>query len=160
MTLVAMRRRVATGRFPVSGGPPAGIVRLDEVASRAAPDGVVVTAPQPVLVRGDEAALERAIRNLIENALLHGPAGGAVAVALEERAGRALLTASGAAPRRPAGPARASDWRSCAARPSGTAVPPASEVGGSRSTCPSPGDSQGALKVGGYNPDAAGNGRP
>ena len=75
-------------------GPPAGVVRLDEVARRTAPAGIVVTAPEPVSVRGDEAALERAVRNLIENALLHGPAGGAVSVSVEQRDGRALVTVS------------------------------------------------------------------
>ncbi len=75
-------------------GPPAGVVRLDEVVRRGASAPVVVTAPHPVRVLGDEAALERAVRNLIENALLHGPAGGVVTVALEERDDRALVTVS------------------------------------------------------------------
>jgi signal transduction histidine kinase len=75
-------------------GPPDGVVSLDEAARRAAPGGVAVAAPQPVRVRGDTAALERAIRNLIENAQLHGPPGGTVAVAVTERDGRALVTVS------------------------------------------------------------------
>jgi signal transduction histidine kinase len=45
-------------------------VRLDEIA-RAVED-VDVLAPQAVTVRGDRAALERAVDNLIENARRHG----------------------------------------------------------------------------------------
>jgi two-component system, OmpR family, sensor kinase len=41
---------------------------------------------------GDPEALARAVRNLIENALVHGPAGGAVAVALRRENGRALIS--------------------------------------------------------------------
>jgi two-component system OmpR family sensor kinase len=79
-------------------GPPGGVVLLDEVARRAAAAGVVVTAPQTLRVRGDEAALERAIRNLVENAQLHGPAGGSVTVAVAERDGRALVTVTDEGP--------------------------------------------------------------
>ena len=79
-------------------GPPDGVVLLDEVARSAAPAGVTVTAPQAVRVRGDEAALERAVRNLVENALLHGPAEGSVAVTVAERDGRALVTVSDEGP--------------------------------------------------------------
>ena len=75
-------------------GPPDGVVVLAEVVRRAAPAGVVVAASQSVRVRGDEAALERAVRNLVENALVHGPAGGSVGVAVAERDGRALITVS------------------------------------------------------------------
>jgi two-component system OmpR family sensor kinase len=75
-------------------GPPDGVLVLDDVARRAARAGVVVTALQTVRVRGDEAALERAVRNLVDNALLHGPAGGTVTVTVTERDGRALVTVS------------------------------------------------------------------
>ncbi len=47
---------------------------------------------EPVVVRGDEDALRRVLDNLIDNALVHGPDGGAVEVALVGRNGRALLT--------------------------------------------------------------------
>ena len=72
--------------------PPGDLVRLDEVARRAAPEGVSVVAPEPVEVRGDAAALERAVRNLIENGQLHGPPGGPVTVIVGRRHGRALVS--------------------------------------------------------------------
>jgi signal transduction histidine kinase len=44
-----------------------------------------------VTVRGDEDALGRALANLIENGLVHGPAGGAVTVTLTRSGDRVLL---------------------------------------------------------------------
>jgi signal transduction histidine kinase len=72
-------------------GPPADVVRLDEVVRRAAPEGVEVIAPEAVQVRGDAAALERAVRNLVENAQLHGPPDGRVTVTVGRRDGRVLV---------------------------------------------------------------------
>jgi two-component system sensor histidine kinase MprB len=62
------------------------------VARRVAADGVDVVAPEPVEVRGDDAALGRAVRNLIDNARLHGPADGRVTVLVSRRDDRALVT--------------------------------------------------------------------
>jgi signal transduction histidine kinase len=45
-----------------------------------------------VIVLGDRDALRRAVGNLIENGLVHGPAGGHVTVSLERAAGRARLS--------------------------------------------------------------------
>ena len=47
-----------------------------------------------IKVTGDPEALARAIENLVENALVHGPRDGAVTVALRGEAGRARLTVS------------------------------------------------------------------
>jgi two-component system, OmpR family, sensor kinase len=46
----------------------------------------------PVSVRGDADALRRVLENLIDNALVHGPAAGEVTVSLVERNGAARLT--------------------------------------------------------------------
>ncbi len=69
----------------------AGVVR--EVVSGH--DGRVVTVPfleGEVVVRGDSGELGRAVENLVENALVHGPDGGTVTVSVLEREGRVLLT--------------------------------------------------------------------
>ncbi len=58
---------------------------------------------EPVQVAGDADALRRALENLIENALVHGPAHGLVTVTLVARDGGARLTVSDQGP----GPDRA-----------------------------------------------------
>ncbi len=75
------------------GGSPEEVVRLDELAVAAAgyDPRIVVSAPEPVAVRGDRAALERAISNLVENARLHGPADGSITIAVRSGDGRASL---------------------------------------------------------------------
>jgi two-component system sensor histidine kinase MprB len=76
------------------GGP----VDLSGVVSEAvgshAGDNVVVAADAPVSVRGDSSELTRAVENLVENALVHGPAGGVVTVSVgrSSDSGRALVT--------------------------------------------------------------------
>ncbi len=73
-----------------AGTPPDGLVRLDELALAAGP-AVAVTS-SPVEVRGDRAALERALGNLLENARRHGPSGGAVSVTVADDGERARMT--------------------------------------------------------------------
>ncbi len=51
-----------------------------------------------VRVAGDEDALRRAVENLIDNALVHGPAGGEVEVSLVRAGDRALLSVRDAGP--------------------------------------------------------------
>ena len=53
---------------------------------------------EPVTVAGDDAALRRALRNLIENGLVHGPPAGTVTVALRRAGDRALLSVADAGP--------------------------------------------------------------
>ena len=66
-------------------------VRIDEVArTLAAPD--VDLRTEPAVVTGDRLALERAVRNLVENARRHGPPDGRIAVRVEARDDRVLLT--------------------------------------------------------------------
>src|SRR5205085_2100021 len=54
---------------------PPDVVRLDELVRALAHSdpAVEAVAPDPVPVRGDRPALERALANLVENAHLHGP---------------------------------------------------------------------------------------
>ena len=74
--------------------PPRERVRLDELARRVAGNDprVALEAPGPVTVVGDEAALERALVNLVENARVHGPAGGRIAVRAAVEGERAVLS--------------------------------------------------------------------
>jgi two-component system, OmpR family, sensor kinase len=70
----------------------AGVVQ--EVA--AGYDGRVVVSPVAgsgaVVVRGDAGELARAVENLVENGLVHGPADGSVSVSVVSAGGRVLLT--------------------------------------------------------------------
>jgi two-component system OmpR family sensor kinase len=66
---------------------------------------VVVGETAPLNVRGDEQALRRALGNLLDNALLHGPDGRPVHVELRLDSDRALLTV------RDEGPGPADDHR-------------------------------------------------
>ena len=66
---------LALAREDAAGPGPTDAVRLDRLALELASPRVAVDAPAPVTVRGDAHALARAIANLIENALVHGPAG-------------------------------------------------------------------------------------
>ena len=105
-------------------GAPADLapVDLDQLARDAARDNerVRLGSVDPVRVKGDRDALARAIANLIDNALVHGPAEGSVTVALHAAAGRALLTVSDEGPG-PGDPQRVFErfWRApeSAARP-------------------------------------------
>ena len=76
--------------------PPAAEVRLDELAraSAEADASIEVVAPEPVVVRGEEAALERALANLVQNALRYGPEGGTVTVTAGQQNGVARLSVS------------------------------------------------------------------
>jgi signal transduction histidine kinase len=74
--------------------PADAVIRLDELArAAAAGDGAVeVVAPEPVTVRGDRPALERALANLLENARRYGPAGGRITVQAHAEDGAATLS--------------------------------------------------------------------
>jgi two-component system, OmpR family, sensor kinase len=88
-----------------SAEAPTETIRLDELARAAAEASAhaEVDAPEPVAVRGDPAALERALANLVQNAELYGPAGGRITVAAEALNGVARLSVSdeGAGPADP-----------------------------------------------------------
>jgi signal transduction histidine kinase len=67
---------------------PDQVVRLDELARGL--EGVEVIAAEPVKVRGERAALERALANLVDNAKRHGQ--GRVTVEASLEGSKALLT--------------------------------------------------------------------
>lgn len=76
-------------------------IELDELVERVASGhGTRVRAErlEPVSVSADPDALERAIANLIDNALVHGPPGGEVTVALRRTGDRALISVSDEGP--------------------------------------------------------------
>jgi two-component system, OmpR family, sensor kinase len=81
-----------------AGEAPRGeeLVHLDALARgiAAGMDRVELGSISSVAIRGDEQALGRAVRNLIENALVHGPDGGTVTVSVEASGGRALVRVS------------------------------------------------------------------
>jgi signal transduction histidine kinase len=83
--LLALSREEAAGK-------PTETVRLDELAREAAGGRVRADAPEPVVVQGDRAALERALANLVRNAELYGPAGGTIKVAATQENGLARIT--------------------------------------------------------------------
>jgi signal transduction histidine kinase len=72
---------------------PTDDVRLDAVVRNAVGDDASVDlAAEPIRVRGDAAALERAVTNLVRNAHAYGPSEGRIAVSVTGRNGRALIT--------------------------------------------------------------------
>jgi two-component system OmpR family sensor kinase len=83
---------LALAREDAADPRPAETVRLDQLALARAGSRVTVHAPAPVAVRGDADALARAIGNLVENALVHGPARGMVTLQVSEAQGRSLVT--------------------------------------------------------------------
>jgi two-component system OmpR family sensor kinase len=85
---------LALAREDAAGPTRAEPVRLDQLALDRVGGRVTVDALAPVTVRGDRDALARALGNLVENALLHGPEGGDVSIAVRQEGGRALVTVS------------------------------------------------------------------
>jgi two-component system, OmpR family, sensor kinase len=73
---------------------PQGVVALVETARRVAerhPTAQLLAAA-PVAVRGDEAALERSLENLVRNAEMYGPGGGAITIRVEATNGEARVS--------------------------------------------------------------------
>ena len=84
------------------GGQDQAPVALHELA-RAVVDAdesgrVTLARADPVMVRGDADALRRALLNLIENGLVHGPAGGRVTVAVARTGDRARVSVTDEGP--------------------------------------------------------------
>jgi two-component system OmpR family sensor kinase len=81
-----------------SGVVPDEPVAVSDVAQEAASGdaNVVVETDGPGLVRGDRGALERALRNLVENAHRHGPPGAPVRVTVESTPATVVLAVTDA----------------------------------------------------------------
>jgi signal transduction histidine kinase len=75
-------------------------VFLDELAVAAGErqQGTEVAAPEPAVVRGDRAALQRAVDNLLQNSLRYGPAEGRITIAVESGDGLARVTVTDEGP--------------------------------------------------------------
>jgi two-component system, OmpR family, sensor kinase len=92
--LLALAREDAAA--PPTGGETVDLAALAHEVAAAYPAASVRAPTGPVLVRGDRAALERALANLVENAERHGPRGGAIAIEVSLVDGRARLAVSDA----------------------------------------------------------------
>ena len=88
------RASAEEGRLPIQAGPVDLVALATRVANRfqAAAGGraIRVTAPRPVEIQGDATRLDRALSNLIDNALRHGA--GDIAIEIRATAGGAELT--------------------------------------------------------------------
>jgi two-component system OmpR family sensor kinase len=91
--LLALERESAA----TPGGEP---VALDAIARELAEedDRIELRAVEPATVVGDVEALRRAIANLVENALVHGPADAPVTIAVERRGDRARVSVTDCGP--------------------------------------------------------------
>ncbi len=85
-------------RAGAPGGDVGEPVALDELARAVAGERVALGPVEPVQVSGDRAALTRAVGNLVENGLVHGPAGGVVTVSVTRDGAHARVTVSDAGP--------------------------------------------------------------
>jgi two-component system OmpR family sensor kinase len=82
-----------------SAGEPTEVIRLDELVRAAASQPYVeADAFEPVTIRGDRAALERALANLVRNAELYGPEGGRITIGAKQENGVARLSVADEGP--------------------------------------------------------------
>lgn len=79
---------------------PGEHVSLDEIAAAAAAgeEAIDVVASEHVTVRGDRAALERAVGNLVQNARRYGPGEGRITISVEAGDGLARITVTDGGP--------------------------------------------------------------
>jgi signal transduction histidine kinase len=88
------RASAQEGRLPIHAGPVDLVALATRVANRfqatAGGRAIRVTAPRPVEIRGDATRLDRALSNLIDNALRHGA--GDIAIEIRATGGGAELS--------------------------------------------------------------------
>lgn len=88
------------GGLPIEARPVELVALTTRVADRfhaAAGDRAIrMTAPQPIEVQGDATRLDRALSNLIDNALRHG--GGDIAIEIRATRDGAVLTVTDEGP--------------------------------------------------------------
>jgi len=121
--LLALAREDAA--MPAADAEPVDLAALAREVAAAHPTASVQAPSEPVLVRGDRAALARALGNLVENAERHGPPGGPIVVAAALADGRARLAVSDAGAglsEEQAEQAFARFWRGPEAPPGGTGL--------------------------------------
>jgi two-component system OmpR family sensor kinase len=92
--LLVLERAGASGAGPSSQRAPVDLAAVvQEVRGHVAENGrVKVDRVERAVVQGDRAELARALENLVENALVHGPPEGRVTISLTRAQGRASLT--------------------------------------------------------------------
>lgn len=90
--LLALAREDAARRALPADATTVDLARLARTVARDHPRAVVTATGGAALVRGDAAALERALRNLVENAERHGPAEGPIAIAVSAGVRHARLS--------------------------------------------------------------------
>jgi two-component system OmpR family sensor kinase len=82
-----------------SADEPTEVIRLDELVRAAASQPhVEAPAAEPVTIKGDRAALERALANLVRNAELYGPRGGRITIGVKQENGVARLSVADEGP--------------------------------------------------------------
>ena len=121
--LLALAREDAAGRE--EAGEPLDLAELARAVAADHPRATVSSEGGRALVRGDRAALERALRNLVENAERHGPADGAIAIVVAggARSARVAVRDEGAGlPPEQAERAFQRFWRGEGAAPGGSGL--------------------------------------
>ena len=90
--LLVLERAGAAAGAPGSDVAPVDLAALVSEVVSAHDRRVVAGRVDSAFVRGDASELTRALENLVENALVHGPSDGSVVVSLAGEGGRAELT--------------------------------------------------------------------
>jgi two-component system OmpR family sensor kinase len=98
--LLTLERAGAAPRLSSENAPVDLATVVQEVRHRRGTENgrVQIDRLEPAVVRGDYTELARAIENLVENALVHGPGDRPVTISLTSAAGRALVTVRDAGP--------------------------------------------------------------